>query len=67
MALVDHFEFLDRVASRTKAKGTRSKPGSGSRQQEAEQAGWFLSTDDRWTAKYFDKGDLKCVDRELFG
>ena len=36
-------------------------------QQAAIQAGWFLTTDDKWAEKYFDPKDLHCVDRQLFG
>jgi hypothetical protein len=29
-------------------------------------AGWFLSTTDEWTEKYFDPNDVHSVDRQLF-
>jgi phosphatidylserine/phosphatidylglycerophosphate/cardiolipin synthase-like enzyme len=74
VALVDHFDFLDRVASNTKGTSkTKSrskkplKPKFASKQQEAESAGWFLSTDDKWAEPYFDSKDLHFVDRQLFG
>ena len=57
--LVDHFDFLDRMPK------ARKIPVS--KQQAALNAGWFLSTDDGWTAKYFDPRDLYSVDRQLFG
>jgi hypothetical protein len=38
-----------------------------SQHQTAMNAGWFLSTDDQWVAKYFDTNDLHSVDRQLFG
>lgn len=64
LALVDHFNFLDRVANGPKAKkGKQSHP---SKQQSAASAGWFLSTDDKWTKPYFDPKDLHSVDRLLF-
>jgi hypothetical protein len=64
LALVDHFNFLDRVAKGPKAKkGRQSHP---SKQQSAGSAGWFLSTDDKWTRPYFDPKDLHLVDRLLF-
>jgi phosphatidylserine/phosphatidylglycerophosphate/cardiolipin synthase-like enzyme len=64
LALVDHFDFLDRGA--TKAGAAPAKVKSASRQQQAVDAGWFLSTSDRWTIPYYDPNDLHSVDRELF-
>jgi hypothetical protein len=29
-------------------------------------AKWFLGTDDKWTASYFNRRDLHYADRELF-
>jgi len=66
LALVDHFEFLDRSAT-TKAGAPRRSPKFASKQQLAVAAQWFLSTSDEWAAPYFDPDDLHCVDRELFG
>jgi phosphatidylserine/phosphatidylglycerophosphate/cardiolipin synthase-like enzyme len=65
LALVDHFDFLDRVSEKTKKKV--AKPKFASKQQEAVSAGWFLSTTDAWSKPYFDSNDLRCVDRQLFG
>jgi len=65
LALVDHFNFLDRVAKGPKAK--RGKQPRASKHQDAVSAGWFLSTDDTWTKPYFDPTDLHSVDRNLFG
>jgi hypothetical protein len=65
LALVDHFEFLDRSAA--KAGSPRRAPRFASKQQLAASAGWFLSTDVQWAAPYFDPNDLHYVDRELFG
>ena len=64
LALVDHFNFLDRAAAGPKAK-KKTKP-SADKQQAALSAGWFLSTNDAWAKKYFDRSDLHFVDRELF-
>jgi len=66
LALVDHFEFLDRSAT-TKAGDPKRPPKFASKQQLAVSAQWFLSTTDQWAAPYFDPGDLHYVDRELFG
>jgi phosphatidylserine/phosphatidylglycerophosphate/cardiolipin synthase-like enzyme len=65
LTLVDHFDFLDRSA--TKAKAEPAEIQSASKQQQAAEAGWFLSTDDAWTAPYFDPNSVRYVDRELFG
>jgi hypothetical protein len=65
LLLVDHFDFLDRSA--TQAQTSPDKIEAASKQQQAVNAGWFLSTGDRWAAPYFDPKDLHCVDRELFG
>ncbi|HEV7509489.1 MAG TPA: phospholipase D-like domain-containing protein [Thermoanaerobaculia bacterium] len=66
LLLVDHFDFLDR--SSTKAKTPKAKvKAAASNQQQAVDAGWFLSTSDRWVQPYFDENDLHCVDRQLFG
>ena len=65
LAMVDHFDFLDR--SSTKAKVAPAQIKSASKQQQAVDAGWFLSTTDAWAAPYYDPGDLHNVDRSLFG
>jgi hypothetical protein len=62
LSLVDHYQFLDRTA-----QGPNATAAHASRTEAAEQAGWFLSTTDRWTDKYFDPADLHHVDRLLFG
>ena len=65
LTLVDHFDFLNRVAAKS-----GSKPGSAppaSKPQAAADAQWFLSTSDKWAEKFFDSDDLHCVDRKLFG
>jgi hypothetical protein len=46
LALVDHFQFLDRSARGPKPK---AKPPPASKLEAAASAGWFLSTSDRWT------------------
>jgi len=65
LTLVDHFDFLNRSA--VKANTTPTKIKSASKQQQAVEAGWFLSTSDKWVAPYFDPNDLHSVDRQLFG
>ena len=63
LGLVDHFQFLDRYAGKTKQK--QPKPPA-SKQGAAASADWFLSTTDKWTVAYFDPNDLHSVDRRLF-
>lgn len=60
VALVDHFQFLDR--SSTGKKGTPQADKAAA----AVLAGWFLSTTDKWTKPYYDPNDLHCSDRLLF-
>jgi PLD-like domain len=64
LALVDHFDFLDRSAANAKKDPTKIK--NPSKEDQAIKAGWFLSTSDRWSLPYFDKDDLHYVDRRLF-
>jgi phosphatidylserine/phosphatidylglycerophosphate/cardiolipin synthase-like enzyme len=72
LGLVDHFNFLDRFATQSAKnnQGTKKnapkKPKPASLTQAALSAKWFLSTDDKWTASYFDSKDLHYADRELF-
>jgi hypothetical protein len=67
LLLVDHFNFLDSTAKGPKAKQKAPKAKKQtSKQQAAVDAGWFLSTNDGWAAKFFDPNDLHSVDRELF-
>jgi phosphatidylserine/phosphatidylglycerophosphate/cardiolipin synthase-like enzyme len=63
LALVDHFDFLDRSAT---AAGAKTAKPAAIKRQAAVSAGWFLSTTDAWTAPYFDRQDLRSVDRQLF-
>jgi hypothetical protein len=74
LGLVDHFQFLDRLAKAPQAgKAAKTGPGVAApappadKQAAAVSAGWFLATDDKWALPYFDPADLHCVDRELFG
>lgn len=63
LALVDHFDFLDRMAPKKSPKGS---PAPASKSQAAVSAGWFLGTSDAWVHKYFDPKDLHSLDRQLF-
>ncbi|WP_020176444.1 phospholipase D-like domain-containing protein [Methyloferula stellata] len=64
LELVDHFDFLDRTATVSKAKKPKKAAAVGT--QAAVSAGWFLKADDAWAAKYYDPNDLHSVDRKLF-
>jgi hypothetical protein len=66
LALVDHFNFLDRFAKAPDAPKNAKKKPPALKQQAAAAAGWFLTTTDKWTAPYYDKKDLHFVDRLLF-
>ena len=66
VALVDHFHFLDSVASKGTAPPSVKKKQVASKSQAAAQAGWFLGTTDAWARPYFDAKDLHSVDRQLF-
>lgn len=62
LALVDHFQFLNRLADH----GADHPEPPASKRDAAQSAGWFLSTSDRWAQPYFDEHDLHGVDRALF-
>src|SRR5258705_16365 len=69
LGLVDHYNFLDNLATKTKAKGKAAVApmATADKQAAAAAAGWFLSTTDGWSDKYFNPTDLHFVDRRLFG
>jgi hypothetical protein len=72
IALVDHFQFLDRCARGGSSTADRT-PEALDTQLEASKvdaavlAHWYLSTSDFWVKKYYDPQDLYCADRMLFG
>lgn len=66
LQLVDHFQFLDRMAKRGAEKGTLDKIPAA-KESAAKAFRWFLQTTDRWAAAYYDPDDLHARDRELFG
>jgi phosphatidylserine/phosphatidylglycerophosphate/cardiolipin synthase-like enzyme len=65
VALVDHFNFLDKYARTAGGKARTSAPPSD-KGGAAASAGWWLSTGGGWAKKYFDSKDLKYADRRLF-
>jgi hypothetical protein len=67
LALVDHFNFLDRFAKAPNAPADAVLNPPALKAQAAASAGWFLSTTDKWAGPYFDPNDTHFVDRELFG
>ncbi|MEA2835363.1 MAG: hypothetical protein QOG66_3565 [Methylobacteriaceae bacterium] len=72
VGLVDHFNFLDKYATKAAGRGKAAKSSAARRKKPASKtqaaiaAKWFLSTDDNWAASYFDRRDLHFADRELF-
>lgn len=64
LLLVDHYDFLDRLAKKAKATPAIAP---ANKQAAAVAAGWYLSTTDGWTDKYFNTHNLHCTDRRLFG
>ena len=67
IALVDHFQFLDKFSKSPNApKNAKEKPPA-LKQHAAASAEWFLGTTDKWVAPYYDTNDLHCMDRLLFG
>ncbi len=68
LALVDHFNFLGRVAEEAKKAGVAipDLATTATKRAVAKEAQWFLGTTDVWAAKFFDPSDLHCRDRLLF-
>jgi len=64
LSLVDHFDFLDRFSHLKGIAGKKAK--FASKEEDAAQKGFFLSTTDKWVNPYYDKNDLHYVDRLLF-
>ncbi|HVN69298.1 MAG TPA: phospholipase D-like domain-containing protein [Candidatus Binatia bacterium] len=63
LALVDHFQFLNRCQSGTRS---RSKQPPADTRQRALDVAWYLSPTDAWVAAYYKADDLHYVDRVLF-
>jgi hypothetical protein len=68
VALVDHFDFLDRHASEKKKNTGAASPAPppADKKNAAKDAQWFLRTNGNWAKAYFDPKDLHSVDRRLF-
>ena len=64
LGLIDHFNFLDGLATAPLAQPVGGSPTVPADAAEASE--WFLGTSDRWAAKYFAPGDLHSTDRLLF-
>lgn len=65
LLLVDHYDFLDRLADKPKAAATGAVSRADKR-ESAVAAHWFLGTTDAWTAPYFVPGSMHARDRGLF-
>jgi len=65
VALVDHFNFLDKYA-KTAGGNARTTAPPADKSGAAAGAGWWLSTGGGWAKKYFDQNDLHYADRVLF-
>ena len=61
LALVDHYNFLDKYA-----RASKGKKAAANTKQAALDAHWYLPTDDTWTTSYFDPKSLHYVERNLF-
>jgi len=69
LALVDHFNFLDSYADKSRkntGKNVRGKKPPASKTQAATTVKWFLHTDSKWAVSYYASQDLHSVDRQLF-
>jgi len=63
LCLIDHFNFLNGVAT-----GPTATPGAATPANltaAAVASGWFLGVTDFWAKKFFDPNDLHSKDREL--
>src|SRR5262249_27676205 len=56
VALVDHFDFLDRSAV-SKGIGSHAQP-EPDKTKAAKNAHWYLRTDGKWATPYYDPADL---------
>jgi hypothetical protein len=66
LALVDHFNFLNRVQDEAAANALPTPPVEASRTDAAASAAWHLGNTDAWARKYFDPTSLYQSDRLLF-
>jgi phospholipase D-like protein len=67
VALVDHFDFLDRNAAKQAASGGAPlAQAPADKALAALDAHWYLRTDGKWAEPYYNPADLHFVDRQLF-
>jgi hypothetical protein len=64
LGLIDHFNFLDGVATGPTAPATPTAPANLT--DAAVASSWYLGVTDYWAKKYFDQNDLRSKDRQLF-
>jgi phosphatidylserine/phosphatidylglycerophosphate/cardiolipin synthase-like enzyme len=62
LQLVDHFQFLDRMGQR----GADMKKIPAVKDAAAKAQHWYLPTSDGWKDAYYEHGNLRARDRELF-
>jgi hypothetical protein len=65
LSLVDHFQFMDRMAKKTMTDQPLKKLPVN-KQTAAAKTGWFLSTGDEWVQPYFEANNFRARDRMLF-
>lgn len=64
LGLIDHFNFLNRVAAAPEGRPGATPPAVPA--EAAATAQWFLGTTDFWAKKFFDANDLHSKDRQIF-
>ena len=64
LGLIDHFNFLNRVATAPQGQPGGAPPAVPT--DAAAAAEWFLGTTDFWARKFFDANDLHSKDRQIF-
>jgi phosphatidylserine/phosphatidylglycerophosphate/cardiolipin synthase-like enzyme len=64
LLLVDHYNFLDRLSSKTTHQSTLT--AAGDNRKAAKAASWFLGTTAAWSTPYFAPDSTRARDREIF-
>jgi phosphatidylserine/phosphatidylglycerophosphate/cardiolipin synthase-like enzyme len=64
LLLVDHYNFLNRLS--TKTSDSHTLHSAGDNRAAAKAAAWFLGTTDAWAGPYFVDGSTRARDRQLF-
>lgn len=66
LALVDHFDFLDRFRVASGKDKTKPVAPPAEKSKAANAGGYHLDGKPDWVAKYYTDGDLHMMDRQLF-